>query len=54
MSMRLFPRDRDLSQPLERIELRVRASDFGLPVDHTIPKHLWMRRQELAILRHEP
>jgi len=33
MSMRLFPRDRDLSQPLERIELRVRASDFGLPVE---------------------
>ena len=31
--MRLFPRDRDLSQPLERIELRVRASDFGLPVE---------------------
>lgn len=31
--MRLFPRDRDLSQPLERIELRVRASDFGLTVE---------------------
>lgn len=31
--MRLFPRDRDLSQPLERIELRVRASDWGLTVE---------------------
>ena len=31
--MRLFPRDRDLSQPLECVELVVRASDFGLTVE---------------------
>lgn len=31
--MRLFPRDRDLSQPVERAELVVRASDLNLPVE---------------------
>ncbi len=31
--MRLFPKDRDLSQPVERADLRVRASDLNLPVD---------------------
>jgi 23S rRNA pseudouridine1911/1915/1917 synthase len=56
--MRLFPRDRDLSQPLERIELRVRASDFGLPVedvelrlDHFLGRHLtWRSRNSIQNL----
>ena len=31
--MRLFPKDRDLSTPPERVELEVRASDLRLPVE---------------------
>ena len=56
--MRLFPRDRDLSQPLERIELRVRASDFGLPVedvemrlDQFLARHMaWRSRTSVQAL----
>lgn len=56
--MRLFPRDRDLSKPLERIELRVRASDFGLPVeevemrlDHFLARHMpWRSRSSVQSL----
>jgi RluA family pseudouridine synthase len=58
MAMRLFPRDRDLSKPLERIELRVRASDFGLPVeqvelrlDHFLARHMpWRSRSSVQAL----
>jgi len=56
--MRLFPRDRDLSQPLARIELRVRASDFGLPVedvemrlDQFLARHMtWRSRNSVQAL----
>jgi 23S rRNA pseudouridine1911/1915/1917 synthase len=56
--MRLFPRDRDLSKPLERIELRVRASDFGLPVeevemrlDRFLARHMpWRSRSSVQAL----
>jgi 23S rRNA pseudouridine1911/1915/1917 synthase len=57
-AMRLFPRDRDLSQPLEQIELRVRASDFGLPaeevelrLDQFLARHMpWRSRSSVQEL----
>lgn len=56
--MRLFPRDRDLSQPLEQIELRVRASDFGLTIeevemrlDQFLARHMaWRSRTSVQAL----
>ncbi len=56
--MRLFPRDRDLSRPLEEIDLRVRASDFGLPreevdlrLDQFLARHMpWRSRSSIQDL----
>lgn len=59
--MRLFPRDRDLSKPVEELELCVRASDFGLPVeevdmrlDHFLARHMpWRSRSSIQNLVRE-
>ncbi len=56
--MRLFPRDRDLSRPVEEIDLWVRASDFGLPLeelelrlDQFLARHLpWRSRSSIQEL----
>jgi RluA family pseudouridine synthase len=56
--VRLFPRDRDLSRPLEQIELAVRASDFGLPaeevelrLDQFLARHMpWRSRSSVQEL----
>ncbi len=46
--MRFFPRDRDLSRPVESVELPVRASDFGLRPDELELRldHFLARRME--------
>ena len=56
--MSLFPKDRDLTRPLERVELRVDASAYGLPVaevelrlDHFLARHLhWRSRSSVQEL----
>ena len=54
--MRLFPKDRDLSQGTERVELRVRASDFqsrtsdlDVRLDVFLARHMaWRSRSSTA------
>lgn len=59
--MRFLPKHRDLSQPLEKIELVVRASDFRSPVDELVVRldrflgeHLhWRSRTSIQALVHD-
>jgi 23S rRNA pseudouridine1911/1915/1917 synthase len=59
--MRLFPKDRDLSQPPDRVELEVRASDFQLApadvhfrLDAFLQHHLhWRSRNAVQKLIHD-
>lgn len=59
--MRFLPKHRDLSQPLEKIELVVRASDFRSPVDELVVRldrflgeHLtWRSRTSIQDLVHD-
>jgi 23S rRNA pseudouridine1911/1915/1917 synthase len=59
--MRLFPKDRDLSQPPDKVELEVRASDFQLApsevhfrLDEFLLHHLhWRSRTAVQRLIHE-
>jgi 23S rRNA pseudouridine1911/1915/1917 synthase len=58
--MRLFPKDRDLSKALEKLELVVRASDFRSPIDelslrldHFLAERLtWRSRTSIQDLIH--
>ena len=60
--MRLFPKDRDLSEGTERVELRVRASDFQtrrdeleIRLDHFLTRYLpWRSRSQVqGLIREE-
>ena len=59
--MRLFPKDRDLSEGTDRVELRVRASDFQtrrdeleIRLDHFLTRYLpWRSRNQVQDLIRE-